>query len=452
MRNRMKAAFIALLLATAGVGVAASPAQATPRDPNNPVVDHGTPAGIKLADKPLVGNTKAPKGPPPDTAQNKKSGQIAQLTTDCSTVCYKYAGKYQTGITGAEGPQIAMTVNNPGLLSYDYHSLAEVLAKDSSGNTVEIGWIVNDAMFGDLNAHLFMFHWINGVPQGYGTNFVPVASPVKSYGSILTNGSTITLDVRHFTNAQCGCTAGWWLAYNSSFIGVYPDTLWTGAGQTFVTSPIVDAYGEATIRYDPSQTDIGSGQLATSAVGAQMATYGLFGAAPSTPAWNGTSLTQGLRWNVAMTGAGQNFRYGGPGGTNEIVGSVANDFCSGVASVGNGESCAYGSVTGSGTGTTPGNRRWSLDDAGSTVFCWQNLGTAGGYGGTAYVGLAGYKKLVVYNTTNCTGSSATLDANGTTNNVVAMPAGFVNLANLSVKISATTKTCATGYPGTPPTC
>lgn len=453
MRKSMKAALVSLLTASTFVagGLGGSAAHAVPKVPTGSVVGQdNTPAGIPLASKPNVKDkNKADKKVP-------STGARANLTTDCfatlGDACYRYAGKKQTGITGSDGPQIAMTVEKPGILAaLDKHSLAEVTAQDSGGgNIVEFGW---DVAVGnpDLNPRIFWFTWVNGQPQGYNNGFLPVASPVKAYNATLTQGSTVTLDVRHFTAAQCGCTAGWWLAYNSSFLGVYPDTIWTGASQTFTGASTVQAFGEVALGYDPSQTDMGSSLLATSTVGAQMASYGLFGTSPSTPAWTASvAPMQALRWNVALTGAGQNFRYGGPGGTNEVGTQGTFDFCSGVATVGNGEACAYDSVSGTGTSTVGVTRRWSIDEANKST-CW-NVGTSNGFGAADQLAIAGYNKVQVWASTNCTGTTTTLDAGASTNNMVAIPAPYANAANVSYKVLSTLKTCATGYSGVAATC
>jgi hypothetical protein len=446
---KKKISLLAAVVVMLGL-TAAAPAYATPGDPGNPVIDHGTPAGIPLADKPNAKDkTKVDKKTP-------STGVRTNATTVCGsgTPCYYYAGKKQNSITGSDGPQIAMTVEKPGILaSLDFHSLAEVTAQDSGGgNIVEFGWSVDTAN-PDLNPRIFWFTWVGGVAQGYNTGFVPVASPVKAYNATLTQGSTVTLDVRHFTTAQCSCTAGWWLAYNSSFLGVYPDTIWTGAGQTFTGASTVQAFGEVALGYDPSQTDMGSSLLATSTVGAQMASYGLFGTAPSTPAWTASvSGISPLRWNVALTGAGQNFRYGGPGGTNEVGTQGTGDFCSGVATVGNGEACAYNATSGTGTSTVGVTRRWSIDEANKTA-CY-SIGTGAGYGASNYLAMAGYNQVQFWQSTNCTGTTTTLSSAGaSTNNVIAIPAGYAGAANLSVKVLAALKSpCATGYSGVAATC
>lgn len=435
MIKRLSAVLPALVLAV-GLG-AAAPAYASP---DNPVVDHGIPGDIQLADKPLPGTRAHPKGKPP----NPRGGVSTQTTVNCGgAACYKFAGKQDNSVTGSDGPQSVLSVHSPGLLPYDYHSAA-VLTSQNGSNTVEFGWMVNNNLHGDYLPRLFADVWISGTFNGYSTGFVPVASPVKTLGATVTSGSNITLDIRHFTTTQCACaTAGWWLAYNSSFIGVFPDTLWSGG---FTTTTLVQSFGEMALGYDPSQSDMGNGTKATAALGAQFSSYGLFGTSPSTPAWDATVITESDRWTAVSTGTGQNFRYGGPGGTNNITGATGADLCSGVASVGNGEVCGYGSYPAS----VPTGRSWSIDEASSTSFCWQNIGTAGGFAATNYIGLSGYKKIVWFRDSTCSGASQILDTGSP--GIVTLPAGWNNLATASLKISATYRSCATGYPTTPPTC
>jgi len=51
------------------------------------------------------------------------------------------------------------------------HSLDEIALQGgaSNGNIIEMGWFVDSEMEGNVNPHIFVYHWINGAETCYDT-------------------------------------------------------------------------------------------------------------------------------------------------------------------------------------------------------------------------------------------------------------------------------------------
>ena len=435
----MKRRFVALVAAAglAGLGAFVAPAQA----------GSATPRGIALESHQLRGinlGGKVDKGRP--------GGGTAQVTVNCGVpTCFKYALAEQSSITGSDGAQIDMKVSKPALLTFDHHSLGDLALNDGSGNVVEAGFNVDPTTNGDSNPHLFVFKWVNGTAGTYNGNFsLAVGRPISPGDSLLgLIGSNITLKWQHF-GAGCGCTTGWWLSYGGSFVGVFPDTLWTSP--TFTAESQVQAFGELSLGYDPSASDIGTGSL-LAANQATMGGYALTGTSPPTAAFGSFANTPSSvsdRWPITSTSS-TSFRYGGPGGNETKVGgptSPTND-CPGVGTgsdpTGQGSFCTYNGLSGG----VPQTKVTQLDGGASALTCRPNQGKldGGGLAAINYLHLGLYRKVNWFRDASCAGA-AQIYGYGT----VTLPAGWNNLDHASFSIRTDRPSCATGYPTIPPTC
>jgi hypothetical protein len=266
-RTPFLAALSAVALALAGA-VAIGPAAAAPVPPN------------------------VHKGLPP-------AGQPSSVAPDLAAVTYLYADKYQYGTSdGAFG---SYTVERPSLAAADSHTLAELAVQSADGQQiVEVGWTVDRGLNGDLQPHLFVFHWVNRVASCYnGCGYVQAAGATIVPGQAFTPGEVRYLTIRH--------TGGnWWIGVDSQMIGYYPDSLWNG---TYTKAGLVQWFGEVAAGSPAPCTDMGNGVLATPTAGAQIFDVGYW----SGPAVSlSQTVTNASYYTVAATAANA-FRYGGPG-------------------------------------------------------------------------------------------------------------------------------------------
>src|SRR5882757_6029326 len=121
----------------------------------------------------------AAKGAPP---AHGPAARARMATPSDDEVDFLYVDTFQfaTGLTGA-GATIFQA--DPALGTTDFHSLGEIAVESSDGlQIVEIGWNVDEGVNGDLQPHLFAFHWIDGVPTCYNACGWVQVSPTKMPG------------------------------------------------------------------------------------------------------------------------------------------------------------------------------------------------------------------------------------------------------------------------------
>lgn len=437
--RKLAAVATAVLVAVLGASVPATAA------PVSGSLRAATPAGISV--KPLA-NGKANKKLVPFKGNPKKAGGVTTLATACTpNPCYIYNERSQSFSqpTNATGTSVSMTVAKPTMLSWDYHSLAEALVSNGT-NRVEAGWTVDTALNGDSDPHLFVFWALSGAGQGYNTgDFLAAGGATIAPGDNINSlvGTSKVLQWEHF-GAGCGCTQGWWLKWDGSFVGVYPDTLWSGA---FTSPDFASHYGELVLDQTPSQSKMGNNHNATSAnpaQGASFSSYTVLGTGAPAASYSAGVSTDGVRW-PKYNNSSTEFHYGGPGGNDMLPSSTSpssNDCAAqgvGTDPSGKGAACVYTGFSG-GVGTTKSFQR----DGGIGTAC-QNLGASPS---AEHVANTTYFKLAFWPTTNCTGAGFIVHNTGQ----FTFAAGFRNTASLSMSITTTPTTCATGYPGTKPTC
>lgn len=228
---------------------------------------------------------------------------------------YYYAIGQQTGLV-ADGAAVSMTIDSPNLSSThdgsNAHSIAElaVFSADSK-NRIEAGWRKGATASGPT---MFVYHVVNGVPQGYNlcTDYAP--EPFNAGAAIpstmVGNGTSYRFQIVH-------SGSNWWVAFNLKWVCTFPDSLWTSAGQTFTKVNYVMAYGEvaATASATPC-SDMGNGLASSSASASRIGSYSLQGEASAIPA-SFTTFTQPNNVGITVTNLSQyTFRYGWAGYTN----------------------------------------------------------------------------------------------------------------------------------------
>jgi hypothetical protein len=248
-----------------------------------------TPAVASADTKGLYG----PKGNPFHTAAS---------TRGISSLTYLYGGAYQFAV--ADGSNMFMTISRPALATADSHSLGEMAASSADSlNYVEVGWTVDRSLFRDSEPHLFVFHWVNGVPTCYnGCGFVPVANAgsVTAGMTLRPGNSTPQFTIQHFQG-------NWWIAYNGVFFGYYPDSLWGGA---YTKVGLAQWFGEVAANSATPCTDMGTGLFASSPSSSAAVAINFIGGPAANISLNTT--TNPSLYSAALTNS-NSVHFGGPG-------------------------------------------------------------------------------------------------------------------------------------------
>lgn len=251
--------------------------------------------------------------------------QAKSLLT-CSPACYYYnkgsqgtggfatksTGIYATLGWGAAGPSL-----NTGT---EYHTLMEISAEKTVGGQrqiVEVG-----ARDDGSGMKIFMYHWINGVGQGYNTNFTVSGTPTYAPGTAVGPGTALTASVKLWIEYISG---NWWIGSHPTggpfqWIGYYSGSLWTGATPSVTTFTDVDfpqAFGEIAstqATYTDVCSSMGSNTLATSTVGASWSSVTFPNLSSTLVNMTWTESPAGIHtyWNAEGLSA-RSARLGGPG-------------------------------------------------------------------------------------------------------------------------------------------
>lgn len=273
--KRTVATLAALVLATSGSFIASTSAQAVPPSPAVPIKVKGNP-GVVVKGNPAVSAT---------TSAQSRTALLA------GPPYYVYAGTRQslTGTNSALGFAANLTIESPYIASadtssaYDAHSIMELAVQSGTGNSVEVGW--RKGIGG--NPELFVFHWVNNVPQGYGTGFVEYA-PTCSVSTNFCPGDSVASLVttpggtsKRFQISYSSTGAGvWWVYFDGKAMGYYPGSLWTSAGG-FTSAKLFQGYMEVASGTSATPcTDLGNGRLASDTSAARIGSIALI--SPST--------------------------------------------------------------------------------------------------------------------------------------------------------------------------
>jgi hypothetical protein len=334
-RRHVTTTITALLLAAGGLGLAsAQPVQAVSLLAA-PHVQPG-PGHARVADLPKADTAHLPvgvhalKGRPPTGAVTAKTA--SSTTSTASTATYFYSSFAQGPGSGllAGGATANFSVQSTYLkpTTDAAHSLGEMalIGHNAGGTQVVEGGITTDPTVngGDLNPHLFVFNWINGVGQCYnGCSWTRTAGSTVTAGMSMTPylGTVVTLGWQHFPAGSNGQLAGWYAWFQPTggtgqWFGLFPDSAWTAKGAT--ATPQVDQiqlYGEVAAWKTTPCTDMGNGILpvANQSTAAKISSYTLINA-NKTAAFDHTNVTDPTHYGlVYLQSTLPSFRYGGPG-------------------------------------------------------------------------------------------------------------------------------------------
>jgi hypothetical protein len=228
----------------------------------------------------------------------------APSATTASTSASKVSYLYNVGSQAAEtdGFYVNVTVGRPTLAKADYHTLAELALQSGDGQQiVEVGWNVDRVVNGDDDPHLFVYHWVNRTPSCYnGCGFVQYSKNVKP-------GDTLAYGVGKRFGIQYSGGA-WWIAFDSEWVGYFPEELWNDVDVDFSRSGLIQTFGEVAATSDKPCTQMGTGQGAGTSGSAAMGSVAYL---------NGPAVSLNVRSTTDVYPVHplslRTFRYGGPG-------------------------------------------------------------------------------------------------------------------------------------------
>lgn len=266
--NRLKATALAVTLTLAGV-FAAAPALATGADPTGSAavrVGPGAPPKVTAANTGPARTAAGLKGRPPGA-----SGGVRLL----SGPWYNYGVGTQTPAVAPTTVQANTRIVNAYVDPADNcgHTLMEIAVTktEPSGNRhiAEAGFRKTCA---DSAPKMFVFSWVNEVPQGYGTGFVNYTG---AGSSAFHPGDSLAAEVgltRTFGWKYDPATGAWWLYYGPSsaplWVGYFPQTVWSGGGFSFTAAAKVQVFAEVGSVVDAFPcTDMGDGNFGTATTG-----------------------------------------------------------------------------------------------------------------------------------------------------------------------------------------
>jgi hypothetical protein len=168
--------------------------------------------------------------------------------------CYYYGSAALQ--RAADGGGMTMAVKRP---SYDNsggpgHSLDEIAVQGGTGNgnIVEVGWLVSSDMNGDLDPHIFVFHWVDGAPSCYNTcdwhQWSNVYYPSQNINQIINRDVYI---------GYVFWQDNWWAWFDDQWMGYFPGSLWNGE---YKRNALIQWFGEvASLNGIPPKTQMGDG-------------------------------------------------------------------------------------------------------------------------------------------------------------------------------------------------
>ncbi|MEV4344296.1 neprosin family prolyl endopeptidase [Actinoplanes sp. NPDC049596] len=168
-------------------------------------------------------------------------------------VHYLYNVGAQAAVT--DGVHANVTISKPKLEESDYHTLAELaLQSGDKKQIVEVGWTVDRVVNGDDDPHLFVYHWVDKKSTCYNAcGFQQYSANIKP-GDTLPQDTVKKFGIQYFKNA-------WWIAYDSEWVGFFPESLWNKEGITFNKSGLIQVFGEvASTTTTPCWTQMGNGK------------------------------------------------------------------------------------------------------------------------------------------------------------------------------------------------
>jgi uncharacterized protein (TIGR03382 family) len=246
---------------------------------------------------PLPVERYGPKGRP-----GRRTFSSAKGGSSTTTVTFHYAGVFQ--FVPVSGASAQWSQFQPTLAPPDSHSLVEMSVESEDGEQiVEVGWTVDRLVNGDSLPHLFVFHWVDGNASCYNGCGWQQVSQTRYPGMIVELTREPQQVIYRYFNA------GWWVWYQSEWIGFFPGGLWT---VDFSSAGLVQWFGEIAGEAEPG-SQMGDGLLPSQVGAAFMLDLEVEDeSGHSQEASVGSStVTDPQAYQLSVMDAG--FAFGGPG-------------------------------------------------------------------------------------------------------------------------------------------
>jgi hypothetical protein len=223
---------------------------------------------------------------------------VAEVTGD-NPVNFFYAVGSQ--VAESDGAYANLVIGKPYLDSGDYHTLAEISVQSAdSQQIVEVGWSVDRTVNGDSDPHLFVYHWVDRTESCYNACGWKQYSQTTKPGDTLPVGYSKRFGIQH-------ANGGWWVAYDTEWIGYFPDELWGGR---YTRSGLQQFFGEVAASSPKPCTEMGNGVPADDYTAARVGSISqLNGPDPKVA----VRAIGGDYVYPVLQLSDRTFRYGGPG-------------------------------------------------------------------------------------------------------------------------------------------
>jgi hypothetical protein len=204
-------------------------------------------------------------------------------------------------IAESDGAYANLVIGKPHLDSGDYHTLAEISVQSAdSQQIVEVGWTVDRTVNGDSDPHLFVYHWVDRTESCYNACGWKQYSQTTKPGDTLPVGYSKRFGIQH-------ANGGWWVAYDTEWIGYFPDELWGGR---YTRSGLQQFFGEVAASSPKPCTEMGNGVPADDYTAARVGSISqLNGPDPKVA----VRAIGGDYVYPVLQLSDRTFRYGGPG-------------------------------------------------------------------------------------------------------------------------------------------
>lgn len=273
------------------------------------------------------------------------------LTRTAAASPYSYVGGSQSGTN--VGLYANMMINWSYTDTYasdsGAHNVAELDAETTRAgggrDIVEVGTLSDRSVNGTGNdePHLFVFHWINGSPQGYNAGFVPYTGagacayhPGDDMGAI--NGTAVRIGIEYTNN-------DWWVSEGAQWCGYIPanpaggstaTNKWYGSGANFTSASKYQAFGEVASSWNEPCTDMGNGTRGNAAVSSPynyntmpsyISTVSPVGFTGTVTMGTGYTIPSVAWYKLNMLASGKTFYYGGEGANLAGTGIGSRGLC-----------------------------------------------------------------------------------------------------------------------------
>jgi Neprosin len=238
----------------------------------------------------------APKGRPPQRTGAPRAFDGVE---------YLYVGTREAVLAHTSGAGATITQADPAIGISDFHSLAEIAIESlDDRQIVEIGWNIDHGVNGDLQPHVFSFHWVDGQPTCYNACGWVQVSPDKRPGMRVVPGEPHRYEIKLVGD-------DWWLFYDGEGMGYYPHTEWKSG---FKTVALTQWFGEVAAAVPAPCTQMGNGATGGDTTAASFSDLHVFDPDGVTvpAAYEMGALTNPAFYNIGRA-TPTGFGFGGPG-------------------------------------------------------------------------------------------------------------------------------------------